>query len=432
MPYYPHFSLWKVFQDAFEIYRLAEKEEDEEEEEEEEEEMEEEEEKEEEEEEEEMEEEEGKEEDEEEEEEEEEEMEEEEEKEEDEEEEEEEEEELEEEEEKKEEEEKEEMEEDEKEEEEDEAKEAGAATYSDSVLSTLSASLRFTLPSFCASPPSASSSCPPFWSSPDETEESVTRMLSISQSYRSSSSFTSYINLDEEYGSPEEESLNTSKLTDNVSAWQNLKKRKVTELVNLLLLKYRMKEPIQEVEMLGVVNEDHKKQFPAIFEEAAKCLEMIFGIDIKEDDPVSSSYILTNTLNLTYDDYNKRLPRNAFLIVILGVIFIEGDCASEESMWEFLNMIGIYDGKEHFIYGEPREFLTRDLVQQNYLKYMQVPESYPPRYVFLWGPRAYAETTKMKALEFLTKFTRREPMYFSSLYNEALRDEGSRNRPMED
>ncbi|XP_057615514.1 melanoma-associated antigen 1-like [Chionomys nivalis] len=395
MPYYPHFSLWKVFQDAFEIYRLAEEEEEEEEEMEEEEEEEEE-------------------------------MEEEDEEEEDEEEEDEKEEE--------EEEEEDEKEEDEKEEDkdEDEAEEAGAATYSDSILSTSSASLRFTLPSFCASSPSASSSGPLFWSSPDEAEESVTWMLSISQSYQSSYSSTSYINLVEEYGSPEEESLNTSKLTDDVSAWQNLKKQKVTELVNLLILKYRMKEPIQEMEMLGVVTKDHEKQFPAIFEEAAKCLEMIFGIDIKEDDPVSSSYVLTNTLNLTYDDYNKRLPRNAFLIVILGVIFIEGDCASEESMWEFLNMLGIYDGKEHFIYGEPREFLTRDLVQQNYLRYRQVPESYPPRYVFLWGPRAYSETTKMKVLEFLTKFTRREPMCFSSLYNQALRDEGSRNGPMED
>ncbi|CAO2621806.1 Melanoma-associated antigen 11 [Lemmus lemmus] len=261
-------------------------------------------------------------------------------------------------------------------------------------------------------------------------------MLRILQSYQSTYSFTLYSNLDEEYGSPEEESLNTSKLTDDVSAWQNLKKRKVTELVNLLLLKYRMKEPIQEVEMLGVVTEDHKNIFPAIFEEAAKCLEMIFGIDIKEDDPVSSSYVLTNTLNLTYDDYNKQLPRNAFLIVILGVIFLEGNCASEESMWEFLNRLGIYDGKEHFIYGEPREFLTRDLVQQNYLKYVQVSESYPPRYVFLWGPRAHSETTKMKVLEFLTKFTRREPMYFSSLYNKALRDEEerapARKGPMED
>nr|XP_048313636.1 melanoma-associated antigen 1-like [Myodes glareolus]XP_048313637.1 melanoma-associated antigen 1-like [Myodes glareolus] len=390
MPYYPHFSLWKVFQDAFEIYRLAEEEEEEmEEKEEEEEEVEEEEMEEEEEEEEEVEEEEM------------------------------------------EEEEEEEMEEEEEEEDEKE-EEAGAATYSDSILSTLTASLRFILPSFCASPPSASSSCSLFGSSPDEAEESVTWMQSISQSYQSSYSFTSYINLDKEYGSPEEESLNPSKLTDDVSAWQNLKKRKVTELVNLLLLKYRMKEPVQEVEMLGVVTEDHKKQFPAIFEEAAKCLEMIFGIDIKEDDPASNSYVFTNTLNLTYDDYNKRLPRNAFLIVILGVIFIEGNCASEESIWEFLNMIGIYDGKEHFIYGEPREFLTRDLVQQNYLKYRQVPDSYPPRYVFLWGPRAYSETTTMKVLEFLTKFTRREPMYFSSLYNEALRDEGSRKAPLED
>lgn len=196
-----------------------------------------------------------------------------------------------------------------------------------------------------------------------------------------------------------------------------------------MILKYRIKEPINKVEMLRVVTEVFENEFPIIFEEASKCLEMIFGIDIKEGDAVSSSYVLTNSLGLTYDDVktdSQRLPRNGFLIVILGVIFIEGNCASEESMWEFLNMMGIYDGKEHFIYGEPREFLTGDLVYQNYLIYQQVPESYPPRYQFLWGPRAYSETTKMKVLEFLAKLTSRAPTYFSSLYSEAFRDEEGR------
>ncbi|OBS69386.1 hypothetical protein A6R68_02082 [Neotoma lepida] len=389
MPYFPHFSLEKLFQDAFEIYRLAEEEEEMEEEEEEEgeeEEMEEEEE------------EEG----------EEEEMEEEEE------------------EEGEEEEDEEAEEEDEEAEEEEEEEEEWEATDSDTISSTLSASLKIILPRFCPSPPSTLSSCSLFGGSPDETEGSVSWMLSLFQSYQSSYSFTSCSNLDEESSSPEEERLTILKLTDDDATWQKLKKQKLSELVNLLLLKYRMKEPIEEVEMLRTVTQDYRKQFPVIFEGASKCLEMVFGIEIKENDPISSSYVLTNALNITYDDNNRGLPRNGFLIVILGVIFIEGNCATEESVWEFLNAMGIYDGEEHFIYGEPREFLTRDLVQQNYLRYRQVPKSHPPRYVFLWGPRAYSETTKMKVLEFLTKFTRRDPIYFSSLYSKALRDEEER------
>ncbi|XP_006978168.2 melanoma-associated antigen B1-like [Peromyscus maniculatus bairdii] len=373
MPYFPHFSLEKVFQDAFEIHRLAEEEEEMEEKEEVEKEEE-----------------------------------------------------GEEEEEEGEEEEVEEGEEVDEEEEEEEEEEGWEVTNIDTISSTLSASLKIILPPSCPSPPSTLSSCPLFWGSPDGTEGSVSWMLSISQSCQSSYSFISCSNLDEESGILEEERLTILKLTDDDAEWQKLKKQKVSQLVNLLILKYRMKECIEEVEKLRVVTEDHRKQFPVIFKEASKCLEMIFGIDMKENDPVSRSYVLTNTLNLTYDDSNWRLPRNGFLIITLGVIFIEGNCASEESVWEFLNVVGIYDGKEHFIYGEHREFLTRDLVQQNYLRYRQVPDSYHPHYVFLWGPRAYSETTKMKVLEFLTKFTRRDPIYFSSLYSEALGDEEER------
>ncbi|KAL1766461.1 hypothetical protein HispidOSU_013714 [Sigmodon hispidus] len=311
MPFFPHFNLEKVFQNALEICRLAEEEEEKielEEEIEKEEEIEDEEE------------------------------------------------EMEEEEEGEEEEEREEEVEEEKDEEEDEGEtedeEEREATDSDIMCSTLSASLKTTLPSFYPSPPSTFSSYPLFLDSLDEGEGSVSLMLRITQSY----SFTSCSNLDEEDGSLEEESINTFKLACDDSLWQKLKEQKVTELVNLLILKYSMKELFEELEMLRVVTEDCRKQFPVIFEEASKCLEMIFGIDTKKNYSVSSTYVLTNSLNLTYDDNNQRLPRNGLLIVILGLIFIEGNCASEERVWEFLKMLGIYDGTDHFIYGEPREF----------------------------------------------------------------------------
>ena len=50
---------------------------------------------------------------------------------------------------------------------------------------------------------------------------------------------------------------------------------------------------------------------------------------------------------------------------------------------------------EDSIFGEPRKLITKDLVQKRYLIYRRVPNSDPPGYEFLWGPGAYAETTKM-------------------------------------
>lgn len=82
----------------------------------------------------------------------------------------------------------------------------------------------------------------------------------------------------------------------------------------------------------------------------------------------------------------------------------------------------VYDVEVHPIYGELRAFLTRDLVQENYLSYQQVPNRHPPHLEFLWGPRAQAEMSKMRVLEFLARINECDQLFFLFLYEEALRD----------
>ncbi|XP_047621839.1 melanoma-associated antigen B16-like [Phacochoerus africanus] len=97
------------------------------------------------------------------------------------------------------------------------------------------------------------------------------------------------------------------------------------------------------------------------------------------------------------------MPKTGLLIIILGVIFMKGNRATEEEVWEVLKMMDIYSGRKYFIFGEPWRLITRDLVKENYLEYCQVPNNSPPCYEFLWGPRTHAEASKMKLLEFLAK-----------------------------
>ncbi|XP_031229852.1 melanoma-associated antigen 10-like [Mastomys coucha] len=287
------------------------------------------------------------------------------------------------------------------------------------------------------SPPpssSSSSSSPSFFSLLQsdlaETEAFAVGLLGIFQNAQSFfPSPTLGENLDEAVGHQEESSGVIPSPEGPDSFLDTVIQEKATDLVFLFIYKYRMKEPITLTEIYEVITNDYENHFPVIFIEASKCLEMTFGIDIKESDLVSNAYVFVNSLNLTYEDVlsdSDSLPRNAFLIVILGVIFIEGNCASEERIWEFLKLVGVYDGEEHFICGDPREFLTVDLVQQNYLEYREVPNSQPSCFEFLWGPRAYAETTKMKVLEFLAKMNGCDPSDFSVWYEEALRDEEER------
>jgi hypothetical protein len=45
------------------------------------------------------------------------------------------------------------------------------------------------------------------------------------------------------------------------------------------------------------------------------------------------------------------MPKMGFLIITLGVIFMEGNCASEEVMWEMLSVMGVCAGRVHHLYG---------------------------------------------------------------------------------
>ncbi|KAL1766105.1 hypothetical protein HispidOSU_003056 [Sigmodon hispidus] len=108
---------------------------------------------------------------------------------------------------------------------------------------------------------------------------------------------------------------------------------------------------------------------------------------------------------------------------VLSIIFIRGNCASEEDIWKILRKKGIYPGKKHRIFGEPRKLMTEYLVKLKYLEYRQVADSDPPRYEFLWGPQAHAETSKMKVLEYLAKINKTTPSVIATLYEEALKEQ---------
>ncbi|ELW48311.1 melanoma-associated antigen B2 [Tupaia chinensis] len=217
------------------------------------------------------------------------------------------------------------------------------------------------------------------------------------------------------------------------SAIENLEKdplnRKAVMLVQFLLYKYKMQEPIRKGDMQKVVNRRYKEDFPEILKRASERIELIFGLELKETDPRGQSYAFVIKPDLTDDgDVSSGLafPRKGLLMPLLGVIFLNGNQATEEEIWEFLNILGVYDGEKHFIFGEPRKLITEDLVQEQYLEYCEVPNSHPPRYQFLWGPRAHAETSKMRVLEFLAKVNDTIPRAFPSSYEEALRDEEER------
>ncbi|XP_037680576.1 melanoma-associated antigen B1-like [Choloepus didactylus] len=205
--------------------------------------------------------------------------------------------------------------------------------------------------------------------------------------------------------------------------------RKAFLLLQFLLHKYKTKQPILKAEMLKIISRKYKEQFPEILKRSCERLELVFGLDLKEADASGQSYTLVSKLDLSHATTLSGgwgFPKTGLLMPLLGMIFMNGNCAPEEEIWEFLSLLGIHDGRRHFIFGDPRKLITQDLVQEKYLEYRQVAHSDPPRYEFLWGPRAHAETSKMKVLEFLAKVNDTVPSAFHSHYEEALHDEEER------
>ncbi|ELW48305.1 Melanoma-associated antigen B10 [Tupaia chinensis] len=176
---------------------------------------------------------------------------------------------------------------------------------------------------------------------------------------------------------------------------------KVFMLVHYLLYKYETKEPITKTDMVKNVLQKYKNNFTEILRRASEHLELIFGLDLKEVDLNRHIYVLINKVEASCDarlSDGRCMPNTGLLIDYLGCDLFKG------------------------------KLITKDLVQKKYLEYRQVPNSYPPCYEFLWGPRAHVETSKMKVLEFLAKIHNTVPSVFPSWHEEVLKDEEEKTK----
>ncbi|XP_005080129.1 melanoma-associated antigen B4-like [Mesocricetus auratus] len=205
--------------------------------------------------------------------------------------------------------------------------------------------------------------------------------------------------------------------------------RKASKVLHYLLEKYQKDEQPTEADMLKLISRKYKVHFPWILEKATYQLEVVYGLELKADKHNSQSYVLVSKLPIPPGDNEggmRDLPKTGLILTLLGMILMKGERASEEEVWQFLHMQGIYPGRRHLIFGEPRKFITEELVEQNYVEYRQVPGSNPPSYEFLWGSRARNEETKMKVLDVLAKIRNAMPSFYPQQYEEALSNQAER------
>ncbi|XP_021044910.1 LOW QUALITY PROTEIN: melanoma-associated antigen B4-like [Mus pahari] len=229
----------------------------------------------------------------------------------------------------------------------------------------------------------------------------------------------------------DERRTNVSIIADAIqSAHSDPLTRKASKVLHYLLQKYQKDEQPVEAEMLKLIGRKYKVHFPWILEKATYQLELVYGLELKADDPATHSYVLVSKLPIlpgTNVGGRRELPKTGLILTLLGMIFMKGNRATEEEVWQFLHMQGIYPGRRHLILGDPRNFITKELVGKlptNW--YLQVPGSDPPTYEFLWGPRAHEESTSRKVMDILAKIKSAIPSCYPQQYEEALSNQAER------
>lgn len=198
---------------------------------------------------------------------------------------------------------------------------------------------------------------------------------------------------------------------------------RANDLVKYLLAKDQTKIPIKRSDMLKDVIKEYTDVYPEIIERAGYSLEKVFGIQLKEIDKNDHLYILLSTLEPTDAGIlgtTKDSPKLGLLMVLLSIIFMNGNRSSEAVIWEVLRKLGLRPGIHHSLFGDVKKLITDEFVKQKYLDYARVPNSNPPEYEFFWGLRSYYETSKMKVLKFACKVQKKDPKEWAAQYREAM------------
>ncbi|XP_008771532.1 melanoma-associated antigen B4-like [Rattus norvegicus] len=133
-------------------------------------------------------------------------------------------------------------------------------------------------------------------------------------------------------------------------------------LVQFMLQKYSMRQPITKEEILKHVILQKEDDFPEILKKASEVMVLAFGSDIKETDATKQRYALVSIIRPNGDEIlngETIQPRSGILMILLCLIFMNGNCANEDYIWEVLSVMGLYSGVNHRIYGNVKKLITK-------------------------------------------------------------------------
>ncbi|XP_008069345.1 melanoma-associated antigen E2 [Carlito syrichta] len=198
---------------------------------------------------------------------------------------------------------------------------------------------------------------------------------------------------------------------------------KANDLVQLAINVTEELLPIHQDELLAHTGKEFVDVFPNILSRATLILDLFYGFSLIEVDTSEHIYLLVQQPESEEEQVmleNLGSPTEEYVMPILGLIFLMGNRVKEANVWNLLQRFSVYVGRKHAI--------TCRLMRQRYLECRPLSYSNPVEYELLWGPQAYLETTKMKALEHMARLYKKRPQDWPEQYREAVEDEEARAR----
>lgn len=249
---------------------------------------------------------------------------------------------------------------------------------------------------------------------------------------------------EEEESESEEEETGT-KNSKKMSLSKAEIKLKVAEVVRYCIIANKKKTPIRRLDISKEIMKDcPPAQTNEVIVEARETLKEIFGLElvavqdtVDEETSISSSqmpasqapsqqassqapsqpsarslgktFILLNALQV--EGYNEKIvnweldaPKRGLLMVILAIIYIQGNTVDNNILWQTLGMLGMARGREHPIFGDPEKLINTEFCRQLYLHRQKGSvdiETGHVSYEYSWGPRAKTEIKHESLLNFI-------------------------------
>ncbi|XP_064616156.1 non-structural maintenance of chromosomes element 3 homolog [Liolophura sinensis] len=206
--------------------------------------------------------------------------------------------------------------------------------------------------------------------------------------------------------------------------------RRVSDLVKFLLIMDQKKLPIKKQDINKHVLKELSRAGPVVLDKAKFLLRDVFGIELVElEDKQKGNYILVNSLETDATNPHLQWPgednaKFGLIIVILSLIFMNGNVISDGEMWHGLKRLGVEPEVSHTVFGDIKKLVTSEFVKQGYIEYNKRPNSDPPVYDFKWGWRAREETSKKHVLDFVSQVYSMDPKQWTSQWQDVVQTEG--------